>query len=220
MISLDPATLDFLTYIKKNNNKNSFELMRPLYEQIWGQWKVFTSWLLEWVKKIDNKIPESLDHKSCMFRIYRDARFTKWINPYKTNLWFVVWPNGKKSSYPSYYLHIEPGGSFLAWWVYRLYWSELSSLRDYLSQNWKQYTQIVSEKTFVSYFWSISGDELLKAPRWYDVDNPYIDLIKKKQHLFYHNYKDSEILWDDFMTKLLEGIKVAMPFVHFLSRWY
>lgn len=220
MTSLDPATLDFLTYIKKNNNKNSFELMRPLYEQVRDQWKVFASSLLEKVKKIDHKIPTDLDPKSCMFRIYRDARFTKWKDPYKVNFGFAIWPDGKKWSYPSYYLHIEPGGSFVAWWVYRLSSWELTDLRNYLSKHWKQYKEIISDKQFVSHFGSISWDELIKAPRWYDPADPYIELIKKKQHLFYHHYKDSEVISEDFMTKIITDIEVAMPFVHFLGKWY
>ena len=220
MNTLDPATLDFLTYIKKNNNKQSFELMRPLYEQVRDQRKVFTSRVLEQVKKIDDHIPETLEHRACMFRIYRDARFTKWINPYKPNFGFAIWPDGKKSHYPSYYIHIEPGGSFVGGGVYFISPAELYTLRLYLSRQGKKYETLVNNPLFKKHFGKVVGDELSKAPRWFELDDPYINLIKKKQHLFFHHYTDKEVLADDFTDKVLSDIKAAIPFVHFLSNWY
>src|SRR5690606_37874048 len=55
-----------------------------------------------------------VDPKKCLFRIYRDVRFSKDKSPYKTHfgLWFS--PQGKKSGGPGYYLHIAPSSSFLA----------------------------------------------------------------------------------------------------------
>ena len=49
-----------------------------------------------------------------VFRIYRDVRFSKDKSPYKLNMGASINPGGKKSMIPGYYIHIEPGKSFLA----------------------------------------------------------------------------------------------------------
>ena len=52
--------------------------------------------------------------KNPVFRIYRDVRFSKDKQPYKTNVGAALHRGGNKSRPGLLYIHIEPGRSFLA----------------------------------------------------------------------------------------------------------
>jgi uncharacterized protein (DUF2461 family) len=81
---LHPQTLQFLSYLKDNNDKKSFELVRPLYENVWHELIQRTHQLIKHISEFDDELNPDIDPKKCLFRIYRDARFAKGI-PYKTN---------------------------------------------------------------------------------------------------------------------------------------
>ena len=56
----------------------------------------------------------TLTAKQCVFRIYRDVRFSKDKSPYKTNMGAFISKGGRKGGYAGYYLHIDPEVSFIA----------------------------------------------------------------------------------------------------------
>ena len=54
----------------------------------------------------------------CIFRIFRDVRFSKNKEPYKTNFGAFIAPGGRKAMRAGYYLHVEPGACFVAGGIY------------------------------------------------------------------------------------------------------
>ena len=73
-----------------------------------------------------------LDAKKSLFRIYRDTRFSKDKTPYKTNIGASL-GMGKGSQKAGYYLHIEPGKSFLGGGIYMPESSALKAIRKEIS---------------------------------------------------------------------------------------
>ena len=220
MTSINPSTIDFLKYIKTHNNKNSFELMRPLYEEVRDQWRWWVSTLVERIKKIDSNIPSDLDPKKCVFRIYRDARYTWGVDPYKYNLGCAISPEGKKSTLPLYYIHIEPGNSFFGGGIYWIEADQLNKLRRYLSVHGATYRSLVFSKKFVNRFGTIQWSMSKKVPAGHTKEDPFIDLIMKKQHLLYKHYTDEQVLSEDFMKNVLQDIETCMPRFHLLQEAY
>jgi uncharacterized protein (TIGR02453 family) len=79
---IQATTLQFLKAIKKNNNREWFENNRPKYENAKQDYLQFVTEVLNGIKKSDPSL-QFLEPKQCVFRIHRDARFSKNKDPYK-----------------------------------------------------------------------------------------------------------------------------------------
>jgi uncharacterized protein (TIGR02453 family) len=72
-------------------------------------WRLFIRKFLKFDESVAGLNPRKLS-----FRIYRDVRFSKDKRPYKTNMGAGMSAHGKMEQEPGYYIHIEPGKSFIA----------------------------------------------------------------------------------------------------------
>jgi uncharacterized protein (TIGR02453 family) len=110
---IQKTTLQFLTELKKNNSKEWFDANRKRYETAKEDVKDITEKLINEIGKNDEDIANLLA-KDCTFRINRDVRFSKNKAPYKTNMSCIFSKGGKKTQSAGFYVHIEPGGAFIA----------------------------------------------------------------------------------------------------------
>ena len=90
----------------------------------------------------------SLDAKKCMFRINRDIRFSKDKSPYKTNFGASINPGGKISFKAGYYLHIQPGNSFVGGGIYQPMPDVLKKIRQEVDYNFDEFKNIINNKKF------------------------------------------------------------------------
>lgn len=216
-----PDTINFLKTLKENNNRNFFAIIKPLYEEVYKQFLTVWDQIISQIKEFDDTIEDSLTIKNCAFRIYRDARRLKeWDPIYKTNFGFAVSPGGKNSSYPWYYLHIEPWKSFFGGGVYRPEPSQLLNLRHYITIYGDKYMQLVSDKKFVATLGKVSWECLTRPPSGFSKDSPHLALLIRKQHLIMKAYSDTELLDNKFISTFITDCKIAMPWFHFLSNGY
>lgn len=100
------------------------------------------------IKTFDKRISPEINAKKCMFRIYRDVRFSKDKRPYKNNLGASVNPKGKKRHFPGYYIHIEPNNSFVAGGMWMPSAPELAKIRQEIDYNLNEFTKITNDKNF------------------------------------------------------------------------
>src|SRR5690554_7274707 len=114
-----------------------------------------------------------------MYRIYRDVRFSGDKTPYKTH--FAMYAGRLKSDYRGgYYLHIEPGNSFLGIGFWNPEKEDLLRIRKEIELDDELQT-ILNNKEIRSTFETIVGDEVKTAPKGFDKNHERIHLIKKKQ---------------------------------------
>lgn len=100
---------DFLARLGANNNREWFEKHKSEYKEAQAEFNAFVEKLIAEIARFDPEIrPEALGIKDCTYRIYRDTRFSKNKNPYKTHMGGYICCGGKKSPYAGYYFHIEP----------------------------------------------------------------------------------------------------------------
>ena len=111
---LDVRTaLRFLRGLRDNNDRVWFAANRAVYDQtIKPQWEAFVTGLLIRAGSFDERLP-LVDPRGCIFRIYRDTRFTKDKSPYKPHLSAFLSPRGWRGSTPGFYVALEPGGESL-----------------------------------------------------------------------------------------------------------
>ena len=111
-----------------------------------------------------------------IFRIYRDVRFSKNKLPYKNNMGASISAGGKKSTGPGYYVHLQPGQSFLAGGIWMPESDSLKKIRQEIDYNGKQLKKVLNDKTFKKYYKEISQENKLKTvPKGYSKDHPDIE---------------------------------------------
>jgi uncharacterized protein (TIGR02453 family) len=85
MTQLTKSTFNFLNELKKNNNRDWFQANKPRYEEVKKEFVAFVDALILEIAKFDPSIAHH-EAKNCVFRIFRDVRFSKDKSPYKSHL--------------------------------------------------------------------------------------------------------------------------------------
>lgn len=210
--------IKFLKALKQNNNREWFTQNKEFFQSTKNNFNDIVETLITGIAKHDNDIA-GLEAKDCIFRIYRDIRFSKDKTPYKTNFGAYMAPGGKKSGKTGYYIHIEPGGSsFLAGGLYMPPSEQLKAIRQEIDYNIEEFKKIIGDKNFVKYFGSVTGDKLKKAPKGYPADHPEIELLKFKSYIVMHKVKDNQLLDEGFLKYAIDVFGVMQPFNGFLNR--
>ena len=215
---LQQSTLEFLKKLKKNNNKDWFDKHKAGYEAAKKDLTAFIEKVIAAIGSFDPSV-KHLEPKDCMFRIYRDVRFSKDKTPYKSHLGAYISGRGKKSHGPGYYIHIQPDNSFLAGGLWVPPTPDLNKVRQEIDYNLEEFGSILKEKSFKKYFKSLDQGEKLKTlPKGYDKDHPGIELLKLKSFTVTYHVDDKAVTSKDFVKHATGVFKSMKPLHDFLDR--
>ncbi len=207
---ITPAVLAFLKELSKNNNREWFADNMDTFRANEKAVKVFFNELEAEVRKLD-----TID-KMQVFRIYRDIRFSKDKTPYKR--YFSAWfSRSKPMLRGSYYIHIEPGASFVEGGFWEPNPADLLRIRQEFEMDDSYIRNIMADATFKKYFGELEGVEVKTAPKGFDKNHPAIDLIKKKQFLITRKFTDKEVQDKNFMAEVLKTFIAMRPFFDYMS---
>ncbi len=210
-------TTSFLKNIKSNNNRDWFEKNKDRYLEAKEEHEIFIDKIIKGVAKFDKKIPSEMKAKDCVFRIYKDVRFSKDKTPYKTNFGASINPGGKKSLVAGYYLHIEPGASFIAGGVWMPEPEMLNAIRQEIDYNSDPFFKIIKSASFKKYFKGLDEEGKLKsAPKGFDKDHPHIEILKNKHFIVSHLISDKQLTEKNIDTIIIAGFKAMHPFLEYL----
>jgi uncharacterized protein (TIGR02453 family) len=160
----------------------------------------------------------SLNPKKLPFRIYRDVRFSKDKRPYKTNMGAGFSPNGKLVQEPGYYLHVEPGASFLAGGIYMPDPTNLGKIRQEIDYNGDKLEKIMKDKSFRKWFKDFGDfDRLKTAPKGYAKDHPRIEWLKNRSFIVTHNFTDADVCNPRFVKNLSAASQAMKPLVDYMK---
>ena len=209
--------LDFLKKLKKNNNRDWFTENKNKFVEAKEAFEPIVQGLIDNIAKFDKRFAE-VEAKQCIYRIYRDIRFSKNKTPYKTNFGAVIGDNGRKSTNAFYYIQLEPDdNSFIAGGMYMPEAEKLKKIRQEIDYNADDLRKILNKKSFKQYFPEMEGEKLKKAPKGYAPDDPNIELLKHKSYIVVNRFTDADVLADDFATKCIKIFKEVKPFNDFLN---
>ena len=216
-IMINSSTITFLRNIKKNNNKDWFDKNKERYLLAKDNVAAVIDSLLPKLCTFEKKFT-GLTSKDCLFRIYRDVRFSKDKRPYKINIGAGINIGGKKAMNAGYYLHIEPGKSFLAGGIWMPPGDVVKKIRQEIDYNGKKINKILSQKDFKKYYGTLDEEYKLKtSPKGYDKNHPDIELLRHNSFIVWHKYTDKEITNKNFIKELTKGSKIMKPFLDFLN---
>jgi len=204
------STLQFLTDLSENNNREWFAENKKRFEAAKVNMKAFGETLLEEMQQHD-KI-----EKIKLYRIYRDVRFSKDKTPYKNSL-SGSFTRASKWLRGGYYFHIEPNNSFIGGGFWGPNAADLKRLRQEFAADPESLRAIVHSEDFKKTFGTLGGNQLKTAPRGYTKDHPSVDLLRYKQFLASQTFTNKEVLAPDFALQLSEGFKAMRPFFDYMS---
>lgn len=216
---LQKSTIQFLKQLEKNNNREWFNKNKHLYEAARADYDGFVDALIQAISKFDSSV-KGLKAKDCTFRIYRDVRFSKNKAPYKDHFGAYLAEGGRKSMKPGYYIHLQPGKSFLAGGAYQPESAVLNAIRQEIDYNLKEFQGILKSKAFSRYFKKLEGETVKTTPKGYDKDHVAIAYLKHKDFLAMHALKDDQIMAKNAVSYVTKGFQVMKPFNDFLARAY
>ena len=209
---LKEGTLSFLESLKRNNNREWFIANKTLYDNARRDVEALVQQLIHATIQFDpdNGLP---DPKKCIFRIYRDVRFSTDKSPYKTNFGAIIGFN--KSGY---YLHISPDEFFLACGYYMLTPDQLKKLRKGIYDYYDEFHQIINTPSFRTEIGDLQRDEdtLQRVPNEFDKSHPAAAYMKLKRFYVMKSFTEKQLLCDGFVAYATEIFRIMQPLKFFL----
>ncbi|QOI97060.1 MAG: DUF2461 domain-containing protein [Flammeovirgaceae bacterium] len=207
----------FLKGVAKNNNREWFEKNKLRYQEAKITFEEFLEVLYKELLKFDESLA-GLNPRKQAFRIYRDVRFSKDKRPYKVNMGAAFSAHGKMEQEPGYYIHIEPGKSFVAGGLYMPNAENLAKVRQEIDYNAEVFLKILTDKKFKKYFSGLDDfDRVKTAPKGYAKDHPHIALLKNKSFVVSHPFSDAQVKDKLFMKNVAGVCKAVKPLNDFLK---
>lgn len=196
----------FLKELARNNNREWFQSNKKWYDESKGKILFLTEVLISEIRKFDKEIPQ-LNPSDCLFRIFRDVRFSADKSPYKTNFGSYIAKGGKKAVYAGYYIHIEPESSFAGGGIYMPDNESLKSIRNHIAENGDEFSSIINDSEFKNTFPDMYDDRLKTAPKGFSPEHEFIELLKYKSFAFTHRFSDEEILSKNFIEGIVQSFR-------------
>jgi len=210
-------TLEFLRRLAANNDRDWFNAHKDEYLQVKAYVESFTQQLIEAVSVLE---PDGavLTPADCLYRIYRDTRFSSDKTPYKTHIGIYVNPHGgKKSEFCGYYLHLEPGNCLVGGGAWFPEPSLLKEHRKEIYSNIDEYLAIIHNPEFESVYTPYLQEELKTAPKGYPKDWEHIDLLKPRSFTVSAPISDCDICSIKAVEKLSDLFRILKPYNDFFN---
>ena len=208
--------MSFLKDLKKNNNREWFDENRERYHEAKAAFEIYVSMVMAEVKKFDKEAVMTTP-KECIFRIFRDIRFTHDKTPYKTNFGAYIVKGGRKSPLAGYYVHLEPGASMLAGGIYMPQPDALKAIRESIYHNIDEFREIIGNPRFVKHFGGIEGPRISTAPKGFPKDFKDIALLQFKWYSVGKMETDAAIAKESYINEIREVFQAMVPFNRFLN---
>ena len=212
-----PRTLAFLRALKRNNNRDWFRARRDDYEQhVRGPMVA----VIERLAIDFGRFAPELDAspKRCIYRMYRDTRFSDDKTPLKNQVaasfrWRGL-PRGRSAGL---YLEVHPRWVWMGGGFYAPETADLVRIREHISATHPELHQLTRRASFKRAFHELEGERLTRLPRGFLKDDPAAEYLKHRNFLVGREFPPEFATSRDFYSTLLATFKAATPLVRFLN---
>jgi len=207
----------FLRELKVHNEREWFRANKDRYDMLHKEHISIVRMLIDRIAVFDSEIA-GLDPKSCIYRIYRDIRFSNDKTPYKTHFGaYMTGFGGRTSPYSGYYLHLEPDNCLISGGVWCPTPQMLKKLRMDIFNSAEEFTNILNNKQFSKLFGSLEGEQLKRTPDGFPKNSPYDNLLRYKYYIVSAMKPEQFFEQEGWIEKVAEDFKVLYPFNKFLN---
>ena len=214
-----PELFTFLRELKANNNREWFDVNKPRFHAEVRD--PFLAFIAAWRPRLMNLsahyVADSKPMGGSLFRIYRDTRFSKNKDPYKTVASAYFPHEAGKENTPGIYLHLEPERCFVGIGLYQPDTTTRQTIAHTIATKPDEWLALKNEKAFKKLF-TFSGSSLQRVPKPYDADHPLAEDLKRKDFFVVANLTEKQVCAKDFLDKFETTCATAAPLLRFLTR--
>lgn len=223
---MSPDTLIFFKELEENNNREWFLSNKARWDAIREEFTLLTEKVIDELSLLDPTIGHP-DPRRCIYRIYRDLRFTNDKRPYKTHISFFLSSGGiKRSGAPGYYLQIGQSdygleeGCSLGGGIFMPDAATLSAIRQEIYYNYNDFLDIINNNTYRHFFGQhfFSEGKLSRAPKGYPNDWEGIEWIKYKDYCTMYTLDKKVISNPKLFEFIMEAFRASLPLNQFIQR--
>ncbi len=159
------------------------------------------------------------DSRRCVYRIYRDVRFAKNKDPYKTHAAVIFPPDGAaRHEAAGFYFHFSADELLVGGGLYAPTSGGLRQVRQRIVEEAGQLRAILAERSFRRRFGSLQGQRLKRGPLGFPRDHPAADLLLHKQFLAGATLDAGEIERSTIAPLINEHFRALAPLLAYINR--
>ncbi|MDR0973500.1 MAG: DUF2461 domain-containing protein [Prevotellaceae bacterium] len=211
-----PLIFDFLKSLSAHNDREWFKANRDRYDAASAEFEQFVQESILTIAEFDDSVKE-LRPKDCIYRIYRDIRFSTDKTPYKQHFGAYINPKGKKSQHGGYYIHVQPDNSLLSGGAWNPSPKLLHLLRQAVYENIDEFRAIVEDPAFTRYFPTIGDTRIKTIPKGFPKDFPYITYLQPKDYCATRFVPDTFFSDRDVQQNLAATCRQMKRFLDFVN---
>lgn len=209
----------FLGELGLNNEREWFQANKARYESD------VREPALEFIRQFGRRLPKfskhyaALDKKvgGSLMRVHRDTRFAKDKTPYKTNVGIHFrHAVGKDVHAPGLYVHIEVDEIFLGAGMWHPEAEALANIRRNIVESSAKWQRVSRNEDMLA-SWEATGDTLKRPPRGFDAEHPFIDDLRRKDHIVITKLAAKELFARDAVDRIFAKFMQTRPYVRFLT---
>lgn len=215
-----PPLFDFLRELARHNERDWFLTRKATYDALRADFEAdVTFWLTE-LTHTDSALA-GLTPRKCLFRIYRDVRFSKNKDPYKTHFSAFFAPASRVpgQDQPGYYVQLGPNNqTLIGGGLFAPDKEQLARLRQEIDYDAPALHQRLATPAFQKFYpGGLSGERLKRVPAGYEATHPEAELLKIKCFIAARTLPDAEVLaLPDYRAHVLAGLRALHPLVGWL----
>ena len=214
---LRPEGLKFLRGIARNNDRDWFVPRKAIFEA------ELKEPMLAIIRKVTDAMMDFAPDfvrpaEKCLFRIYRDTRFSADKRPYKTHV-AAWWSHHgmEKTSGAGYYFHIDAAEVVIAAGAYMPEKDQLAAIRHWLLKHHLEFRKVLQTAAVRKAFVEFEGNALTRPPKGFPQEDPALDLIQCRQWGLSTALPAAAALKKDFAATLIRHFRLAAPVVDALN---
>ena len=209
-MKLDSSLFTFLDELKNNNNRVWFKERKPDFDSHNKQVKAYFQSVFDHYQSKFNW------DKVKVFRIYRDVRFSKNKDPYKTHFG-IAFHRTKPIHRGGFYIHLDPADSFIASGFWDPNKDDLFRMRKEIEVDHEYFRKKIDDKRIHEMWGEMKGDKLKTSPKGFDKDHPANDLLQFKQYIFTKKVESKIIFSDEFEGFIINHFNTLLPVLDYMG---
>jgi uncharacterized protein (TIGR02453 family) len=213
-------TFDFLREFAENNNKVWFEKHKDRYERAirTPALALIRALAPSFAKISKHYVLDDRKVGGSLMKVHRDVRFSTDKTPYKTNVGVHVRHEvGKDAHAPGFYLHVSVDEAcFVGVGMWKPEAGALQAVRSRIVDKPAAWKKARDDKGFREVY-EIVGDSLKRPPRGFDPEHPYIDDLRRTDHIASAEISIKELTGKGTAARVAERFAVARPYARFLT---
>ncbi len=217
-LRFEPTLFEFLEELADNNTRPWFQTNKWRYDQeVLEPCLAFIRTFQPSLTKI-SKFFVASDRRmgGSLLRVYRDTRFLRGGEPYKTNVGIQFRHESARDIHtPGFYVHIAPDECFLAVGVWRPDHESLGQIRQAIIERPDRWRRARDDKKFRQYF-DLEGGSLKRPPRGFPPDHRFVEDLKRTDVLGLHKLSEQDVLDKGFLDHVTTCFAASRPFMRFL----